>query len=194
MRTFAELQQEIATINRANGWSDTPRTTTQSRLLIDSELSELFEWHRNGNGVSDHIPPYSGVEEELADVLIRLLDTCERHGIVIHDVATAAINSTYVGSVEWCEENNMKTFRQMRDFLLTPSKYYDREHALCVAKTVLWAPSTLDSDRALYNTVWRLLDWVIKVAYSECIYLPSVVDDKLDFNRTRPHRHGGKTV
>lgn len=42
--------------------------------LMHAELSECLEYLRNGNKISDHIPDFSGVEEELADVLIRVFD------------------------------------------------------------------------------------------------------------------------
>lgn len=46
--------------------------------LMHSELSEALEAHRHGNPPSDHIPEFSGVEEEMADCVIRILDYCEK--------------------------------------------------------------------------------------------------------------------
>ena len=42
--------------------------------LMHSELSEALEAYRHGNGPSEHIPAFSGVEEELADLVIRVMD------------------------------------------------------------------------------------------------------------------------
>jgi len=42
--------------------------------LMHSELSECLDYVRNGNPASDHIPEFSGAEEELADTIIRILD------------------------------------------------------------------------------------------------------------------------
>lgn len=42
--------------------------------LMHSELSEALEGLRHGNPPSDHIPKFSAVEEELADVVIRIMD------------------------------------------------------------------------------------------------------------------------
>lgn len=42
--------------------------------LMHSEISEALEAYRHGNGPSDHIPEFSGVEEELADLVIRVMD------------------------------------------------------------------------------------------------------------------------
>jgi NTP pyrophosphatase (non-canonical NTP hydrolase) len=41
-------------------------------LLMHTELSEAVEYLRKGNPKSDHIPEFSGVEEELADTIIRI--------------------------------------------------------------------------------------------------------------------------
>ena len=46
--------------------------------LMHSELSEALEADRK-NLVSDHLPQYSGVEEELADCMIRILDFAGYH-------------------------------------------------------------------------------------------------------------------
>jgi hypothetical protein len=45
-----------------------------SIALMHSELSEALEANRHGSPPSDHIPEFTGEEEELADTLIRILD------------------------------------------------------------------------------------------------------------------------
>ena len=59
--------------------------------LMHSELSEALEAYRHGNPHSDHIPPFSGAEEELADVVIRIMDFGAARGLKIAEAIVAKI-------------------------------------------------------------------------------------------------------
>lgn len=48
--------------------------------LAHSELSEALEAHREGDKPSEKIPNYTCIEEEFADVIVRLLDTGAAYG------------------------------------------------------------------------------------------------------------------
>lgn len=64
--------------------------------LFHSELSEMLESLRHGNPSSEKIPEYSQAEEELADVLIRIMDTSQARGWRVAEavVAKMAYNNT----------------------------------------------------------------------------------------------------
>lgn len=62
-----------ANAKRAGFW-DKERNKGEAIALMHSELSEALEWLRHGNKKSDHIPEFSGLEEEMADVIIRIMD------------------------------------------------------------------------------------------------------------------------
>lgn len=49
-------------------------------MRIVSEVSELSEFLRDGNPPSEKMPEFSGAEEEAADIVIRLMDLCQRRG------------------------------------------------------------------------------------------------------------------
>lgn len=48
---------------------------------MHSELSEALEADRHGDPASDHIPEFTGREEEFADVIIRICDVSKRHAL-----------------------------------------------------------------------------------------------------------------
>jgi NTP pyrophosphatase (non-canonical NTP hydrolase) len=64
--------------------------------LQHSELSEALEFERHGNGPDDKIPQFSGVEAELADVIIRIMDMAKSRQYRVAEaiVAKMAMNKT----------------------------------------------------------------------------------------------------
>lgn len=95
-KKLSNMQQLVKEVNEANGWFESDRTFGDDMALLHSEVSECFEAYRKHNiddvtqelcglaahdlGVS-HLCKPEGVGSELADVLVRLLDTCERYNI-----------------------------------------------------------------------------------------------------------------
>ena len=74
------LQKECHRIAIEKGFWDKDRNDGELLMLICSELGECLEALRHGNPPSDHIPKYSGAEEELSDAMIRILDMAEARG------------------------------------------------------------------------------------------------------------------
>jgi len=75
------LQSDIRKNNIEKGWrSGKPRECNfgEAIALIHSELSEALEADRNHIEVSEHIPEFTGIEEEIADVIIRCLDLADQ--------------------------------------------------------------------------------------------------------------------
>lgn len=95
VKSFTDMQSEIHVVNVTNGWYDgEPRPFGDDISLLHTEVSEMYEAYRQW-GMDDATPTFpthhtgdipfhpkpEGVGSEAADVLIRLLDTCDRHGI-----------------------------------------------------------------------------------------------------------------
>lgn len=60
--------------------------------LMMCELAEAFEGLRHGNPPSEHIPDFTSEEEEMADLVIRILDYCGRKEIRLGEAISAKMN------------------------------------------------------------------------------------------------------
>lgn len=74
---FKKKSQEIHETAKSKGWWEKDRNDAEIICLMHSELSEALEALRTGNNPSEHIPAFSGLEEELADIIIRIMDYSE---------------------------------------------------------------------------------------------------------------------
>lgn len=81
--------QLISNWNARQGFWDSDNTG-EKIALMHSELSEALEADRK-NLPSDHIPEFSGVEEELADCMIRILDFAGHHDLRLAEAFTAKL-------------------------------------------------------------------------------------------------------
>lgn len=80
MSYLCELAKEIHKIAVDHGWWDGDRSDGEVLALVHSEVSECLEALRVRNPQSQAIPAVSAAEEEIADVIIRLLDWSESKG------------------------------------------------------------------------------------------------------------------
>lgn len=86
---FNEFAAKIVEFNRTMGWHSGPPDLAKFLMNLHSEISELWEaWRKNElHGPCDKAPkmeePLTCLEEEIADVLIRTLDTGAIFGVDI---------------------------------------------------------------------------------------------------------------
>ena len=204
---LSELQKEAHAIAVAHGWWDEERTFGDLIALVHSELSEALEayreqllesWvitpsaHVEGDSVvtSDEVDTkaypvrigsvpetkYSGVAFELADVVIRVADMAEHYGYSldpdesIEDWDALDVCLAWLGSFgDW--------IAQLHWITAEPTSY-----------------KVVASEHLVINALASLIVGVQRMTAHYGIDLDAAIEAKMEYNRTRSYRHGGKAL
>lgn len=81
LKEFAEEIHDNAV--KQGQWEEGHRGTPEKIALMHAELSEALEATRHGNPRDTHVPEFSCLEIEMADVILRVLDFCAAHDLDI---------------------------------------------------------------------------------------------------------------
>lgn len=91
VEAYNDIAEQVHQTAEEKGWWDTERNDGEIIALMHSELSEALEALRHGNPKDSHIPEFLGVEAELADVIIRIMDWGQAKGYRIAEALVAKI-------------------------------------------------------------------------------------------------------
>ena len=192
---LAELQREAHAIAQDHGWWDEERSFGDCIALVHSELSEALEayrehgltpWknHTYSDGFKDGVPDYmegkpEGVPSELADVVIRVADMAEWHGVdLAARIASLSLLSrpsegldTFGDWITACHAWLSDTFRS----------YGNETRGIDLPGTWLIGMGVL-------------IKCIQAMAAHYGIDLDAAIEAKMEYNRTRSYRHGGKAL
>lgn len=166
--TLAELAELVHDMAKEKGWWDAPREWPEIACLIHSEISEAVECYRNGEmalHVVDGKP--EGLVVELADVVIRCLD----YWAHLKGQAQPVLSLTVAKAVV---EGRPPYSGTMLDF------FYSMHWSLN------------DSKIAFDERLIVCMQWVFDTAKRFSLNLHAAIEAKIEYNATRPYRHGGK--
>jgi hypothetical protein len=206
MKNLNALRDEVSAINKANGWHEEKRSFGELIALVHSEASEALEDYRNGKAVNEVwyeyknlgrifvsdkkemedgsitdyeglTEPYStalgkpcGIPSELADIVIRILDIC---GLYEWDVEKTHEHSIGERGLKG------KTFLELLSEI-----HLELSQAYIYRDAAGSALDSLDSTIQIIEFISRQYD----------INLKTIIRQKLEYNKTRGYKHGGKVI
>lgn len=191
---FAELSRQIDEWAVEKGWkTETPRDLLHLSMLVLTELAEAAEAFRVGNPPCERpgMEHMSHAAEELADTLIRIIQMAAEHNLDLNDAIRRRllnISGLNVGPNPTLGELATVIRHHSSSLGLDPIGQL-MIVAVCLSKSA----ETLKYGNAERSATLSMADAVIsvfRVAASCEIDLPAAVFAKMQFNRSRPIKHG----
>ena len=187
MKELNDLAKQIHQNAKDKGFWDNPRNTGEIFMLIISEVSEALEAHRKGKTIKRNLGEFSDmaqifsprafeawgkdtVEDEIADVVIRILDYCASQEIEIKP----ALLSTTLISLD--SENFGANLFQICGEIQRAGEY--------ALTNDIW-----DSAKSKDN-IHSALALIIQLCEREEIDLLKHIELKMRYNATRERMHG----
>ena len=192
---LADLQKEAHAIAVAKGWHDHDDEVTfgDRMALVHSELSEALEAYREWGlktfligkgdrvGQQDYKP--EGVAYEMADVVIRVADTAEHYGVDLDQQVAQLREVNWTGAIY----DQIETFGEWIALC---------HYNVSTAMFHHWgrdSSGNYSGSRPWWH-VALLLKYLQLMAAHYNVDLDAAIAAKMEYNRTRPYRHGGKAL
>ena len=174
-----DLQREAHAIAKVHGWWDEPRTFGGLIALVHSELSEALEAYRDEVLPSKPHLLSTKVASELADVVIRVADMAEWYGLENLQEWIDSLRESDLSGIttfgEWitcCHLLASKAIEQLHEDANDP------EHGIKMA----------------FGRLGSLVMLIQRMAAHYGIDLDAAIVAKMEYNQSRPYRHGGKAL
>lgn len=155
---------------KEKGWHDNPREFGTLIALIHTEVSEAL------TEIKITTRKREKIAEELADVLIRLYDCCGAFNIPLHEVDTSL--------PQYPETYRLSIYDMLLDLhwgLSLVMQTYRKAPEECLLEY-------LAQDFFLVHEI------VYQIAKRLEVDLDKAIEEKMEKNKARPYRHGGRRV
>lgn len=183
---LAAMRDEVYQVNVEHGWFEDDRLFDESMALLHTEIAEASDaWRRwglsdaTGRVTQNHLAMDAakpeGVGSEFADILVRLLDNDQRHGIDL-----PALFAEFTGAFS-VNDSFMVNMNTLHVFVAQASILFEDE-----------MPEFCDVSWQGYLT--RTLTFLVQLSEHYGIDLMAEYQRKIAYNRTRPYRHGDKRL
>ena len=170
---LAELQKEAHAIAVAHGWWDEEYAFGDLIALVHSELSEALEAYRDEVLPSKPHLLSTKVASELADVVIRVANMAEWYG--------------------WKLGGSPRFQFQRFGGLVSFGDWIATLHGV-TAEAFGYSKNKDGEDGFIQGSLVELINGVERMAAHYGINLDAAIEAKMEYNRTRPYRHGGKAL
>ena len=197
---LSDLQKEAHAIAKEHGWWDEERTFGDCIALVHSELSEAREAYRDiglattnpvrKTGLGDalyerHLHECEGVGSELADVVIRVADMAEFYGVDLERVV-----------IEARTDPNRDHDLYVRTYEIGASPSFgDWITQLHSRLTDIWNGGLQHGWGVIWqNPIGLFVHDTERMAAHYGIDLDAAIKAKMEYNRGRSYRHGGKAL
>lgn len=206
---FNALAAEIHQIAVDKGWWEEDRNNGEIAALMHEEISEAYDAHLEGNGPSQKILEFTHVEEEFADLLIRIADMAPSRGWRVAEVIAARLEpdagpprtgfvsafNARRGLAWWHLSNRDTWWRRNQDMGSRIAKLHSYLSRVVNAMRMPGDPP--DTECPGYSLVEsRLADVVLALMAMSWAWgnerIAEATLAKIQYNRGRPYRHGGK--
>lgn len=178
---LSQMTEEVGKWCERKGWRDKPVTWGASMDLLHSEVSEMLEAYRlyamndaTSTDSSDNPVPGAkpeGVASEIADLLIRLLDDCERYNVDLADQLGLCSPTMAIHEGDPFEDD------------------LDGLHNMISLISMSGTPETNGTEG--FADLYVVLH---QFCMKHDIDLESEYKRKMAYNETREYRHGGKLL
>ena len=178
---LADLQKEAHAIAKDHGWWDEERTFGDCIADVHSKLSKALEAYRVGN-LKGHV---FGVASELADVVIRVADMAEHYGVDLERVV-----------IEARTDPNRAHDLYVRTYEIGASPSFgDWITQLHSRSTDIWNGGLQHAWGKIWqNPIGLFVHDIERMAAHYGIDLDAAIEAKMEYNRGRSYRHGGKAL